>query len=94
MRWVADTESGERTRKEAPVRFRQWYWKDEQGRYMLDVRYGNRRLEVVPKKPTIEVGDAENLVPTLEALREVVGAGELDIVLMDVKARRRTGKRR
>ena len=29
MRWVTDPESGERTRKEVPVRFRQWYWKDE-----------------------------------------------------------------
>ena len=57
MRWVDDPETGERVRKEVPVRFRTWYWKDEQGDYMLDVRYGNKRLEIKPKKPAVEVGD-------------------------------------
>ena len=33
---------------------------------MLDVRYGNRRPETKPKVPTIEVGEAERLVPTLD----------------------------
>ena len=55
-RWVDDPETGERVRKEVPVRFRPWYWKDEQGNFMLDIRYGNKRLELKPKKPAIEVG--------------------------------------
>ena len=33
MRWVDDPETGERVRKEVPVRFRPWYWKDEQGTF-------------------------------------------------------------
>ena len=78
MRWVKDPETGERVRKEMPVRFRPWYWKDEQGNFMLDVRYGNRRIELKPKKPAIEVGEGENLVRTLETIREAVNAGELD----------------
>ena len=40
MRWVDDPETGERVRKEVPVRFRTWFWKDEQGKYMREVRYG------------------------------------------------------
>ncbi len=60
MRWVDDPETGERVRKEVPVRFRPWFRKDEQGNYMLEVRYGNKRLELKPKKSTIEVGEAEN----------------------------------
>ena len=52
---------------EVPVRFRRWFWKDEQGSYMLDVRYGNRRLEIESKKPAIEVGEAKNLIPTSAA---------------------------
>jgi alkylated DNA repair dioxygenase AlkB len=44
MRWVDDPETGERVRKEVPVRYRTWFWKDEQGSFMLDIRYGNRRL--------------------------------------------------
>ncbi len=67
MRWVDDPETGERVRKEVPVRFHPWFWKDEQSNYMLDVRYGNRRLEIKPKKPAIEVGEAKNLIPTSAA---------------------------
>ena len=92
MRWVKDPETGERVRKELPVRFRPWYWKDEQGSYMLDVRYGNKRLELKPKKPAIEVGTAENLLPTLETLREAVNAGELDKILKEAKASRHFAK--
>ena len=58
MRWVDDPETGERVRKEVPVRYRPWFWKDEQGKHMLEVRYGNRRLELKPKKSTVEVGEA------------------------------------
>jgi hypothetical protein len=39
MRWLDDPETGERVRKEVPVRSRTWIWKDEQGNYMLEVRY-------------------------------------------------------
>ena len=53
--------------KEVPVRFRRWFWNDEQGSYVLDVRYGNRRLEIESKKPAIEVGEAKNLIPTSAA---------------------------
>ncbi len=67
MGWVDDPETGERVRKEVPVRFRTRFWKDEQGSYMLDVRYGNRRLEIESKKPAIEVGEAKNLIPTSAA---------------------------
>ena len=64
MPWVDDPETGERVRKEVPLRFRTWFWKDEQGNTMLEVRYGNRRLELRPKNSTIGVGEAENLIPT------------------------------
>ncbi len=67
MGWLDNPETGERVRKEVPVRFRRWFWKDEQGSYMLDVHYGNRRLEIESKKPAIEVGEAKNLIPTSAA---------------------------
>jgi len=45
-------------------------------RYVLfRIRYGNKRLTIKPKKAAIEVGDASNLVPTLELLKEAVEAG-------------------
>ena len=50
---------------------------------MLDVRYGNRRIELKPGKPMIEVGSTDELLPTLQAVKEAVAAGELDKLLLD-----------
>ncbi len=94
MLWLDGPETGERVRKEVPVRYRPWFWKDEQGNYMLEVRYGNRRLELKPKKSTIEIGEAENLIPTLETLRDAVNAGELDKLLKEAKSSRKFGRSR
>jgi hypothetical protein len=59
---------------------------------VLDVRYGNKRIELAPKKPTIEVGETDNLVPALETIKEAVIAGELDKQLAAVKQRRKRQK--
>ena len=59
---------------------------------MLDVRYGNKRIELAPKKPTIEAGDEKKLVPTLTMLREAVLAGELDKALAQAKPLRKLTK--
>ena len=93
-RWVDDAESGERVLKEVPVRFRPWSWKDESGKMLLEVRYGNKRLEIKPKKTAIEVGDAANLVPTLNLLREAIAAGELDKVLIAARDERTSSFKR
>ena len=92
MRWVKDHETDERARKEVPLRLRRWWWKDEKGGLMLDVRYGNKRIELAPKKPTIEVGDTDKLIPTLETIKEAVIAGELDKQLAAAKQRRKRAK--
>lgn len=89
MRWVDDPETGQRVRRELPLKVRRWWWKDEAGQLMLDVRYGNRRMELMPKKPTIQVGSMEQLVPVLEQVREAVAAGELDKVIGVAKVRRK-----
>ena len=53
---------------------------------------GNRRIELAPKKPTIEVGVIEKLVPTLTTLRDAVLAGELDKALAQAKPVRKLSK--
>ena len=93
-RWVDDAETGERVRKEVPVRLRSWSWQDESGKMQLEVRYGNKRLEIKPKKTAIEVGDAANLVPTLNLLREAIAAGELDKVLIAARDERSSSFKR
>jgi hypothetical protein len=91
-RWVDDPETGKRVAKDLPVRFRPWYFQDETGALMLEVRYANRRIEIKPKKPAIEVGEIENLVPTLTLIRDGVLAGELDKQLKEIKQQRRFKK--
>ncbi len=92
MRWVKDPDTEERVRKEVPLRLRRWWWKDEKGGLMLDVRYGNKRIELATKKPTIEVCDTDKLIPTLETIKEAVIAGELDKQLAAAKVRRKRQK--
>ncbi len=67
---------------------------DDTGNVILDVRYGNRRIELKPGKPTIEVGSTDKLLPTLQAVKEAIAAGELDKLLMDAKKERVRPKRK
>ncbi len=55
---------------------------------MLDVRYGNRRIKLKHGKLTIEVGSAENLLPTLQAVKEAVAAGDDVIAPSTVRIQR------
>ncbi len=73
---------------------RRWWWSDDTGKVMLEVRYGNRRIDLKPGKPTIEVGAAENLLPTIQTVREAVATGELDKLLMAAKKERGRPKRK
>jgi len=57
---------------------RKWFWVDDQGKMLLQVRYGNRALKVRDNKSTIVVGDKDQLVSTLKLLCQAVEAGELD----------------
>jgi len=88
-RWLSDGESGERVQKEVPLRFLPWWWRDETGMVMLTLRYGSRPIELRPGKPTIEIGDESNLLPTLKLIREAAALGELDSMLVTAKPRRR-----
>ena len=94
MRWITNKETGERVRKEVPVRFRRWWWNDDTGKVMMEVRYGNKPLELQPGKPTIEVGERENVQPVLTTLKESIATGELDKLLMEAKKARVRPKRK
>jgi len=88
MRWITDAETGERVRKEVPVRFNRWHWTDETGTVFIQLRYGNKPLELKKGKPTIEIGSDDKLLPTLRGLREAIVEGEFDAVLMAAKKER------
>lgn len=90
-RWVTDPETGERVHREVQLPFRPWWWKDENGQVMLEVRYGAKRIEIEPKKPSIAVGEESNLIPVLETLKEAVQNGELDGQLSSIRRRGKKG---
>lgn len=85
-RWVEV--DGTKERKDVPVRFRPWWFKDEAGTVHLHIHYGNRPLELKPGKSVITVGTMDRLMPVLEQVRQAVTAGELDKVIAGAVASR------
>lgn len=78
VKYVKDSETGERKQVEIATRVKQWWWKAPTGKIMLGLRYGAKPLEIAKGKNAIEVGSMTDLVVALEAVKEAVVAGELD----------------
>ena len=77
-RRIRNKETGERTEVIKDRYVREGWWIGEDGRLMLELRYGMKPIEFVKGKSTIDVGDWANLVPTLEKLQQAVQLGEFD----------------
>lgn len=87
MRRIRNKVTGESVVVEREKRFRPCWWIAEDGKHYLEVRYGWKQLEITKGKCTIEVGDASNLIPTLEVLRDAAMVGEFDDQLNSVAPR-------
>lgn len=75
---IRNKDTGERIEVVKDRYIREGWWINDDGRLMLELRYGTKVLEVVKGKSTIDVGDWSNLIPTLETLKQAVQLGELD----------------
>jgi hypothetical protein len=91
FRSVKDAETGERRNVESPKRVRAWWFTAENGKLCIQVRYGAKVLELAKGKTAIEVGSTDNLIPTLDALKAAVAAGELDAQIEAVSETMRSG---
>ena len=80
-RWITNHDTGVREHKDVPVRVRKWWWSDYNGVVYVQVLYANKPLEIKKGKTSIMLTNPQDLVPTLEKLRDAVSAGELDAVL-------------
>jgi hypothetical protein len=88
-RFVTDQETGERVKREVPVQFRRWWWTDaSNGKTFIQLRYGNKPLELAKGKATIELKNIDDLVPTFEQIHKAVADGEFDAMLMSAKKER------
>jgi len=90
-RIVKDSNTGERRRVEFSRRVKPWWWTAENGKICLNVRYGAKNLELMKGKSAIEVGNFADVVPTLDALKAAVLAGELDAQIDAVSNTMRSG---
>jgi hypothetical protein len=78
FRSFTDKESGLRKQVEMPKRLREWWFKNEQGKVCVAIKYGTRVLELAKGKHSIEVGSADELIKALELVKQAVELGELD----------------
>lgn len=85
-RFVTDQETGERVKRDVPVQFCRWWWTDARnGKTYIQLRYGNKPLDLAKDKLTIELKNMADLVTTLEQIHKAVADGELDAILMVAK---------
>jgi hypothetical protein len=91
VKFVQNSESGERKQVEIATRVKQWWWTAANGKVMLALRYGAKPIEISKGKNAIEVGSMGDLVAALEAVKEAVVAGELDAQIEHVSGALRAG---
>lgn len=91
VKFVQDSESGERKQVEIATRVKQWWWKAPTGKINLAVRYGAKPIELAKGKNAIEVGSMDELVAALETVKEATHAGELDAQIEQASGALRAG---
>ncbi len=75
---IKDRETGLRRQVEVPKRIREWWFKNEQGKVCVSVKYGTKVIELAKGKHSVEVENAQSLVKALETIKSAVETGELD----------------
>ena len=78
VRTVKDKLTGERKTVELPKRIKPWWFTAEDGSVCLQVRYGVQVLEIGKGKNTITLVSKDQLVDTLNLVKQAAEHGELD----------------
>ena len=78
VRTVKDKLTGERKTVEQPKRVKPWWFVGEDGNVCLQVRYGVQVLEIGKGKNTITLTSKDQLVDTLNLVKQAAESGELD----------------
>lgn len=86
-----DTETGIRKQITAAKRVKQWWFTADNGKLIVNVRYGTRLIELAKGKTAVEVASKADLVPTLELIKQAVEAGELDVQIAAAADKLRDG---
>jgi hypothetical protein len=78
FRTVVENDTGLRKQVEVFKRVKQWWFVAENGKLVLNIRYGARVIELAKGKTSIEIGSTDQLLPTLDLIKKAVEEGELD----------------
>jgi hypothetical protein len=78
FRSITVKETGLRRQVEIPKRIREWWFRNDEGKICVSVRYGTKVIELAKGKHSVEVENAQALVKALETIKSAVEQGELD----------------
>ena len=91
VKFVTDEATGERKPVEISTRVKPWWFTAANGKLVIALRYGAKPIEITKGKNAIQVNDMDDLVATLELIRDAVQAGELDAHIEQVSGALRAG---
>ena len=81
---MVDAETGLRTTVEKQTKVREWFWRAENGKFNLVIKYGAKTLMLGKGgKNAIEVANEAELLHTLKVLKAAVADGELDELIAE-----------
>ena len=91
VKFVTDAATGERKQVELARRVKPWWFTAPSGKTVLALRYGAKPIEIVKGKNAIEVAGMDDLIATLEVIKDAVQAGELDAQIEQASGALRAG---
>ena len=71
-------DNGERVELAKQKRLKPWWFTSESGNLTFELKYGNKKLEIVKGKTGIEANSLNELEKVVEVLKKAVAEGELD----------------
>ena len=78
IKHVKDPTTGQTSLVERAKNIKPWWWKDENGKTCIIIRYGARPLELAKGKNAIEAANISEVITTLQVVKSAVEAGKLD----------------
>ncbi|HEY8101196.1 MAG TPA: DUF6641 family protein [Burkholderiaceae bacterium] len=91
VKFVTDDATGERKQVEQDKRVKPWWFTSTAGKLVLAIRYGAKQIEIAKGKNAIEVTGMDDVITTLEVIKQAVQAGELDAQIEQVSGALRAG---
>ena len=91
FRTVKDKETGLRKSVEVNKRLREWWFKNEQGKVCVSIKYGSQLIELAKGKHSVECDTAQGLIKALEQIKTAVEQGELDTQIATASVTLRKG---